>query len=123
MGTGRRPDSTRVWNIETNFREAAGNDRWTTLPGMFLKAGWKSLGSGKTFHPTNWLRGRGRQDPNGMYDGHASWSDEALPYRNACYGYGVSCLPCISATGPRSFTFGMGTVWDGWCMEEAMEDR
>ena len=42
--TGRRPDSTKVWNIINNFREAEGNENWTTMPGLFKKAGYRTLG-------------------------------------------------------------------------------
>ena len=30
--TSRRPDTTRVWNFKTSFRDAAGGAQWTALP-------------------------------------------------------------------------------------------
>ena len=57
--SGRRPDTTRVWNFATSFREAgadaAGGEgpgaNWTTLPGHFKRAGYTVVGAGKLYHP------------------------------------------------------------------------
>lgn len=88
--TGRRPDRSRSWNFINHFRE--DHPEWTTLPGLFLRAGSVSLASGKTYHP--------KLPP--MYDGVNSWSPAALPYRNPCWNtadYNVSFqdggLPCV----------------------------
>eukprot|EP00940_MAST-03C_sp_MAST-3C-sp2_P000707 g707.t1 len=55
--TGRFPDQTRVWNFKTSFRESGvdlsgkrGKD-WTTLPELFKKSGYNTVGLGKLFHP------------------------------------------------------------------------
>eukprot|EP00939_MAST-03C_sp_MAST-3C-sp1_P001298 g1298.t1 len=55
--TGRYPDQTRTWNFKTNFRKS-GLDKfgkagvtWTTLPELFKKSGYNTLGLGKLFHP------------------------------------------------------------------------
>jgi arylsulfatase A-like enzyme len=48
--TGRRPDTTQVWNLYDNWRVL--HQTWTSLPGMFLAAGMKALGVGKTYHDT-----------------------------------------------------------------------
>jgi iduronate 2-sulfatase len=87
--TGRRPDATLVWNLNDNWR--VKHQFWTTLPGMFLAAGYLSLGTGKTYHDTV-------QDgvEGGLfeYDRERSWSPEALPYRNPCWTQGIDCGGC-----------------------------
>ena len=68
--TGRRPDTSRSWTIETDqwFRNSGGN--WTTLPGRFKAEGYLTLGMGKIFH-----EGMPSWDPQ---DAHVSWSPEAV---------------------------------------------
>ena len=55
--TGRRPDSTRIWNFKGSFR-TVGIDQsgkrgseWQTLPQAFKVSGYTTTGLGKTFHP------------------------------------------------------------------------
>ena len=48
--TGRRPDTTHVYDIQTYFRDVGGPD-WLTMPGYFKSLGYKVMGGGKTFHP------------------------------------------------------------------------
>jgi arylsulfatase A-like enzyme len=57
--TGKRPDSTNVWTFKTSFRAHGidttgrnGSD-WTSLPEMFKRHGWNTLGVGKVFHPSS----------------------------------------------------------------------
>ena len=52
--TGRYPDTTKIWNLIDNWRYMGNKNSqlWTSLPGMMLAAGFKSLGSGKTYHDT-----------------------------------------------------------------------
>ena len=70
--TGRRPETTRVFNSMIgvdNFRVTGKN--WTTHPGYFMKHGYFTTGVGKTFHPN--------KPPN--FDQCCSWSDvDTLPY-------------------------------------------
>eukprot|EP01051_Picozoa_sp_SAG22_P007354 SAG22_NODE_514_length_9568_cov_10.711902_5_plen_218_part_00 len=68
--TGRRPDTSRSWTIETDqwFRNSGGN--WTTLPGKFKAEGYLTLGMGKIFH-----EGMPSWDPQ---DARVSWSPEAV---------------------------------------------
>ena len=47
--TGRRPDTTRVYDLKHHFRDMANN--FTTLPEYFKRRGYTSLGMGKIFHP------------------------------------------------------------------------
>ena len=49
--TGRRPDTTRVTNLETYFRDLGGN--FTTIPQYFKEHGYKSISVGKIFHGGN----------------------------------------------------------------------
>ena len=67
---GRRPDTTRVWDLKTQFRDAPGAKEWVTLPQFFRKQGYISAGMGKIFHPVKYM---------GKYDDIAggSWS---MPY-------------------------------------------
>lgn len=48
MLTGRRPDTLRIWNNETHFREH--NPDVTTLPQYFKEHGYVSRNVGKIFH-------------------------------------------------------------------------
>lgn len=52
--TSRRPDTTRVWDLKTQFREAPGGAGWKTLPQAFREAGYWSAGMGKVFHPVQY---------------------------------------------------------------------
>jgi arylsulfatase A-like enzyme len=56
--TGRRPDSTRVWDLETHFRTALPDA--VTVAQYFKNHGYHSQGMGKIFH--------------GGYDDAPSWS-------------------------------------------------
>ena len=68
--TGRRPDTTRVWDLKTQFRDAPGAAGWKTLPQAFRDAGYETAGMGKVFHPVPW-----RNESDDVAGG--SWS---LPY-------------------------------------------
>lgn len=67
--TGRRPDTTRVYDLETYFRKSGGN--FTTIPQYFKERGYISVGMGKIFHPG--AAASGNDDP-------VSWS---VPYWHA----------------------------------------
>ena len=47
--TGRRPDTTRVYDLYRYFRKSGGN--FTTIPQYFKDHGYVSIGAGKVFHP------------------------------------------------------------------------
>ena len=66
--TGRRPDTTHVYDLTTYWRTSAGN--FTTIPQYFKQNGYRSIGMGKIFHPGKASNGN---DP-------ISWS---VPYFNA----------------------------------------
>jgi arylsulfatase A-like enzyme len=44
--TGRRPDTTKVWDLKTQFR-ISGGANWTTLPQFFRERGYWTAGMGK----------------------------------------------------------------------------
>lgn len=66
--TGRRPDTTHVYDLVTYWREVGGN--FTTIPQFFKQNGYISAGMGKIFHP--WK--------SSGYDDPISWS---VPYFHA----------------------------------------
>jgi len=68
--TGMRPDSLRVWDLYTHFRQNAPDA--VTLPQLFKQHGYQSIGVGKIFH--NWRQDDWRGD-------RVSWSEpEFLHY-------------------------------------------
>lgn len=73
--TGRRPDTTRVWNFIDHFREVGVGADWISLPQYFKWFGYLTLGSGKLFHPSSRTENIGFP-PN---DWPQSWSPE-YPY-------------------------------------------
>lgn len=68
--TGLRPDTLRVWDLYTHFRQNAPDV--VTLPQLFMQNGYRSVGIGKIFH--NWRQDDWRGD-------RVSWSEpEFLHY-------------------------------------------
>ncbi len=59
--TGRRPDTTKVYDLQTHFRRALPDV--VTLPQRFKEAGWHTQSFGKIYH--------------GGYDDPASWTKPA----------------------------------------------
>eukprot|EP00056_Hartaetosiga_gracilis_P003909 m.69503 g.69503 ORF g.69503 m.69503 type:complete len:452 (+) comp11631_c0_seq8:61-1416(+) len=79
--TSRRPDTTKVWDLKTYWRQAGGN--FTTLPQVFKEQGYWSVGMGKVFHP-------GFHD-----DAPYSWSE---PYFHAAdHGLSENMTHCFYA--------------------------
>jgi len=64
--TGRRPDTTHIYELSTYFRDA-GCATCVTIPGAFKNAGYRTFGLGKVFHP---LASSGYDN-----DGNYSWSE------------------------------------------------
>ncbi|KAK3097190.1 hypothetical protein FSP39_007306 [Pinctada imbricata] len=66
--TGRRPDTTHIYDLHSYFRDIGGN--FTTIPQYFKMNGYTSVGMGKIFH-----------------QGHASNNDDpiswSMPYFHA----------------------------------------
>ena len=76
--SGRRPDSMRVWQWESDFRKALGAAA-VSLPQHFKNHGYLVVGAGKTYEP----------DYPARYDQPYSWSPEPkyLPLRKDTCGY------------------------------------
>lgn len=72
--TGTRPDTTKVWDLETHFRKALPDV--VTLPECFKKNGYFVQGMGKLFH--------------GGFDDPQSWS---VPWTSPKLGHGAYALP------------------------------
>ena len=68
--TGRRPDTNRVWRIDTEEYWRLYTNA-TTIPQYFKENGYITVGMGKVFHPGL---------PSGNDDVMYSWSPEGLPY-------------------------------------------
>ncbi|XP_077343495.1 iduronate 2-sulfatase isoform X1 [Lithobates pipiens] len=47
--TGRRPDTTRLFDVNSYWRKHAGN--YSTLPQYFKEHGYRTMSVGKVFHP------------------------------------------------------------------------
>jgi len=45
--SGRRPDTTQMWNFKGGFRTTPGASAWNTWPEWFRKHGYYSAGVGK----------------------------------------------------------------------------
>jgi len=73
--TGARPDTTRVYDLETHFRTTMG-DRVVTLPQLFKQHGWFVQGMGKLYH--------------GGLDDPASWS---VPWSSPKISHGTYARP------------------------------
>jgi iduronate 2-sulfatase len=91
--SGRRPDTTKVWNFQTSFRDALGSGV-SSLPGAFKNNGYVSIGMGKVYHP-----GHPKAD-----DGALSWSLDKFPYFHPS-GYANK----ISNASDSTFQDGMTT--------------
>ncbi len=73
--TGARPDTTRVYDLETHFRTTMG-DGVVTLPQLFKNHGWFVQGMGKLYH--------------GNLDDPASWS---VPWSSPKLSHSTYALP------------------------------
>ena len=72
--TGRRPDTTHVWDLVTYWRNSGGN--FTTIPQYFKDHGYISVGMGKVFHPGE--AASGHDDP-------ISWSEKYFHANNSAW--------------------------------------
>lgn len=93
MLTGLRPDTLRVWDLFTHFREHLPNA--VTLPQLFKRNGYHSQCVGKIFH--NWRQDTWKGDP-------ASWSVPSVLHYNSHYNDKPMVdgkLPPSLASGPR----------------------
>ena len=72
--TGLRPDSSRVWDLITRFRETVPDV--VTLPQHFMKHGYTALSFGKIFH-NPWPDNVSWSQPHRWPAKSSLWSDEA----------------------------------------------
>lgn len=104
--SGRRPDTTRVWNFYDHFRQpvyapggGAGGEDWLSLPEYFKTHGFLTLGSGKLYHP--------KVPPDN--DCPKSWTDgcQTKPtYDYYCPECTPPACPSSSASGSPNGQFG-----------------
>ena len=73
--SGRRPDTTRVWEFVDHFRETDVGAHWVSLPQYFKSNGYLTLGGGKLFHPASASENVGMHNN----DYPESWT-ESFPY-------------------------------------------
>ena len=73
--TGRRPDTTHIYDLLHYFRDVGGN--FTTIPEYFKLNGYQSIGMGKIFHP----------GPASHFDDPPSWTEPYYHAPNYLYYY------------------------------------
>ena len=91
--TGLRPDTLRVWDLPTHFRDHLPTV--VTLPQFFKQRGYFTQGVGKIFH--NWRQDRWKGDP-------ASWSVPAVLHYNS---HGKD-KPVVNGAPPPNLASGRG---------------
>lgn len=72
--TGLRPDSTKVWDLVTRFRNTIPNA--VTLPQQFMKHGYHAVSYGKIFH-NPWPDNDSWSEPHGWPKKSSLWSTAA----------------------------------------------
>jgi arylsulfatase A-like enzyme len=72
--TGLRPDSIRVWDLKTNFREPV--PEVVTLPQTFMQHGYHAASFGKIYH-NPWPDNPSWSEPHAWPEKSTLWSDAA----------------------------------------------
>ena len=124
--TGRRPDTTKVWEFADHFREVGVGKNWVSMPQYFKQFGFLSLGGGKLYHPSS----SGENIGMPFMDWPESWSPEFPSGEPAPYFFpsdNVHVLTCAAqgpvALPPGSFPSGLnGTEKFTWCALEVDKD-
>lgn len=118
--TGRRPDTTRVWDLKTHFRDALPDA--VTLPELFRRNGYHTRSIGKILHgsgppakdPPSWseppLHDRNR-DPNLRYstaenlegEGLKRAASEMAEVEDEAYMDGLVCRAAIKAINDHAW--------------------
>ncbi len=78
--TGLRPDSSKVWDLVTRFRDTVPDV--VTLPQQFKKHGYHAVSFGKIFH-NPWPDNESWSEPHRWPSKSSLWSDEAKAKRSA----------------------------------------
>lgn len=94
MLTGMRPDTLRVWDLPTHFRE--NRPQAVTLPQLFKRHGYHTQCIGKIFH--NWRQDNWKGDP-------VSWSVPSVLHYNSHY----NDTPQVEGEIPPNLASGTGT--------------
>lgn len=84
--TGRRPDATRVWDLETHFRVALPDT--VTLPQYFKANGYHTAALSKIFHP-GFEDGRSWSEPHWYPNGQTVDTDPADSTKRIVQRYGA----------------------------------
>lgn len=71
--TGLRPETTKQYGNEGNFREKPNGDKWITLAQFLQKNGYETVAAGKIFHHP---RGT-KEEPNALSD-PISWNEQRI---------------------------------------------
>ena len=79
--TGLRPDTHRIYDLQTHFRETVPTA--VTLPQLFREAGWLSVSYGKIFHESL----DDRLSWSGQYS-RPAWLDSSSAWRGTRNSYG-----------------------------------
>ena len=89
--TGRRPDTTQVFDKQTFWRDVAAGGNYTTIPQYFKENGYITAGMGKIFHPG---------PTTGNDDVPVSWSTDYMDYYHSVNlgFYGQSDLSWAAVT-------------------------
>ena len=108
--SGRRPDTTKVWEFVDNFRERGVGENWTALPQWFKEHSYLSLGGGKLFHrisPAN-------DFPN-------SWSEQ-YPYFAVPQSDSYTCNFSDARQAPHGSRAGGGEPGGTYCAANVDKD-
>jgi iduronate 2-sulfatase len=100
--TSRYPDTTRVWDLYSYWRNVGGN--FTTIPQLFKQHGYHTVGAGKIFHPGHSSGSRG------TVPGHSGKGDDA-PYSWSGPFFHAPNLQYWSGKTRRPGCAGCGNSW------------
>lgn len=95
MLTGMRPDTLRVWDLPTHFRQ--NRPAAVTLPQLFKRSGYHAQCVGKIFH--NWRQDDWRGDPT-------SWSVPSVLHYNSH----SNDKPLVEGDVPANLVSGQGGI-------------
>ncbi|XP_055609814.1 iduronate 2-sulfatase [Uranotaenia lowii] len=88
MLTGRRPDTTRLYDFYSYWREFAGN--FTTIPQYFKEHGYRTHSIGKIFHPG--------VSSNYTDDYPLSWTDEPYHPSTSEFMNKATCIDSLTGS-------------------------
>ncbi|XP_071099231.1 iduronate 2-sulfatase-like [Haliotis cracherodii] len=105
--TGRRPDSTHVYDLHHYWRKEGGN--FTTIPQFFKDNGYNTIGMGKIFHPGIASVVKLRQ----AYHSCVSWIDDEIGrILKALEDEGLADDTIVSFWGDHGWALGENGEWE-----------